>query len=92
MLVFDECAVPSHPNLPEPTFRLKDGGDVFFVYLLNEIAARGGEITGEIANQHPAEIAQNRAVEASGNWVPLLGLREPPKTAHRGEGAGTFIP
>jgi len=70
ILVFDECAVPSHPSLPEPTFRLKDGGDIFFIYLLNEIAARGGEITGEIVNRHPAEIAQNRAVEASENWKP----------------------
>lgn len=70
VLVYDESYVPSHPNLPEPTFKLKEGGDIFFVYLLNEIAASGGEITGEVMNQHPAGIAQNRPVEASENWKP----------------------
>lgn len=70
VLVYDESYAPSHPNLPEPTFKLKEGGDIFFVYLLNEIAASGGEITGEVMNQHPAGIAQNRPVEASENWKP----------------------
>ncbi|MEZ7195572.1 hypothetical protein [Pseudodesulfovibrio karagichevae] len=68
ILVYDESAQPTQPCVPVPTIKLHEGGEVYFVYLLAEVEARGGEVAGEIVLRHPLEIAQNRPVEASAHW------------------------
>lgn len=76
ILVYDESAQPTQPCVPEPTLKVQDGDDVYFVYLLAEVEARGGEVVGEIVNQHPLEIAQNRAVEASAHWSQYVRCQD----------------
>lgn len=68
IVVYDESAQPTQPCIPEPTIKLQEGSDIYFVYLLSVITARGGETTGEAVAQHPSEFGQNRAVEASEDW------------------------
>lgn len=66
--VYDESAQPTQPCVPEPTIKLRAGNDIYFVYLLSEVTARGGGVTGEVVTQHPSEFGQNRPVEASEDW------------------------
>ena len=75
VLVFSEWSQPTHPLVPEPTLKLQDGLDVYFVYLFSEIEARGGEVLGDVVYQHPSENAQKRTVEASERWGYVEGCQ-----------------
>lgn len=75
ILVFSEWSQPTHPLVPEPTIKLQDSPDVYFVYLFSEIEARGGEVVGEVVFQHPSENAQKRPVGASERWGYVEGCQ-----------------
>jgi len=75
ILVFSEWSQPTHPLVPEPTIKLQDSPDVFYVYLFSEIEARGGEVVGEVVFQHPSENTQKRPAEASGRWGYVEGCQ-----------------
>lgn len=51
ILVYDEGYQPELPCMPEPTLKLRDNGDIFFVYLLAKPAIRPSESAEEASNR-----------------------------------------